>query len=75
MMHYSISNAEQYNAVNADIQGSICSVIDKLFKQSHMVVVRTDGEKTFVTFEWVENGVLKRDTTWFDSKLFKEPNK
>ena len=73
MINYSISNLEQYEAVKADIQGNINVILDKLFKRSHLVSVRTDGCKTYLHFEWVENGVLQRDTVWVDARLFSEP--
>ena len=73
MINYSISNLEQYEAVKTDIQGSINVILDKLFKRSHLMSVRTDGCKTYLNFEWVENGVLQRDTVWVDARLFSEP--
>ena len=73
MINYSISNPEQYEAVKANIQGNINVILDKLFKRSHLVSVRTDGCKTYLNFEWVENGSLQRDTIWVDARLFSEP--
>lgn len=73
MINYSISNLEQYEAVKADIQGNINVILDKLFKRSHLMSVRTDGCKTYLNFEWVENGSLQRDTVWVDARLFSEP--
>lgn len=73
MINYSISNPEQYEAVKADIQGNINVILDKLFKRSHLMSIRTDGCKTYLNFEWVENGVLQRDTVWVDARLFSEP--
>lgn len=73
MINYSISNLEQYEAVKADIQGSINTKLDELFKKAHLMSIRTDGCKTHLTFEWVENGSLLRDTIWVDSRLFSEP--
>ena len=73
MINYSISNPEQYEAVKADIQGSINAKLDALFKKAHLMSVRTDGCKTYLNFEWVENGVLQRDTVWVDARLFSEP--
>lgn len=73
MINYSISNPEQYEAVKADIQGSINAKLDALFKKAHLMSVRTDGCKTYLNFEWVENGSLQRDTIWVDARLFSEP--
>lgn len=73
MINYSISNPEQYEAVKANVQGNINVILDKLFKRSHLMSVRTDGCKTYLYFEWVENGSLQRDTVWIDARLFSEP--
>lgn len=73
MINYSISNPEQYEAVKTDIQGSILAKLDALFKKAHLMSVRTDGCKTYLNFEWVENGILQRDTVWVDTRLFSEP--
>ena len=73
MINYSISNLEQYEAVKADIQGSINAKLDELFKKAHLMSIRTDGCKTHLTFEWVEKGNLQRDTIWVDARLFSEP--
>lgn len=70
-MHYSISNQEKYTAVKKDIQGSIYEFLENLFNKSHIVETRTEGTRTYIIFEWVdENGQLQKDSTWFDSRMF-----
>lgn len=70
-MHYSILNQEKYNAIKKDVQGSIIEHLDKLFDKSHLVDVRSEGSRTYLIFEWVdENGQLQKDSTWFDSRMF-----
>lgn len=70
-MHYSISNQEKYTAIKKDIQGSIYEFLENLFNKSHIVETRTEGNRTYIIFEWVdENGQLQKDSTWFDSRMF-----
>ena len=70
-MYYSISNQEKYTAIKKDIQGSIYEFLENLFNKSHIVETRTEGNRTYLIFEWVdENGQLQKDSTWFDSRMF-----
>ena len=70
-MYYSISNQEKYTAIKKDIQGSIYEFLENLFNKSHIVETRTEGNRTYLIFEEVdENGQLQKDSTWFDSRMF-----
>lgn len=70
-MYYSISNQEKYTAIKKDIQGSIYEFLENLFNKSHIVETRTEGNRTYLIFEGVdENGQLQKDSTWFDSRMF-----
>jgi len=70
-MYYSISNQEKYTAIKKDIQGSIYEFLENLFNKSHIVEARTEGNRTYLIFEGVdENGQLQKDSTWFDSRMF-----
>lgn len=73
-MFFSISNLEKYNALKKDIQGSIVSVLDTMFEKAHICDVRTEGNRTYVIFEWVDDGGnLQKETIFFDAKLFHIP--
>lgn len=70
-MYYSISNQEKYTAIKKDIQGSIYEFLENLFNKSHIVEVRTEGNRTYLIFESVtDSGQLEKDTVFFDSRLF-----
>lgn len=70
-MYYSALNQEKFNGLKKDIIGSISESIENLFNSSHVVEVRTEGNRTYLTFESVnDSGELQKETVWFYSGMF-----
>ena len=76
-MIVSKANNEQYNSLRRDLYGSIQSELDKLFTKSHLVSASTDTStnKTYITFEYVDKNVVRRETISIPSSLFTVPEK
>ena len=72
IMIVSKANNEQYNSLRRDLYGSIQSELDKLFTKSHLVSASTDTStnRTHITFEYVDENVVRRETISIPSSLF-----
>lgn len=66
----SCSNAEQWKGLSADIKGSITTVFDNLFNKSHVVHMQTRDNITYLTFDYVDDGVVRSETIRIPSSLF-----
>lgn len=66
----SCSNAEQWKGLSADIKGSIATVFDNLFNKSHVVRMQTRENITYLTFDYVEEGIVRSETIRIPSNLF-----
>ena len=73
MKHCSVVNKEKFDGLKEDIKSSLSSAIDKLFEGAHLASVKTSGNATYITAEYVdENGLKKTSVLWVDSLMFKE---
>lgn len=72
IMIVSKANNEQYNSLKKDLYGSIQSELDKLFTKSHLVSASSDASmnRTHITFEYVDDNVVRRETISIPSSLF-----
>ena len=77
IMIVSKANNEQYNSLKRDLCGSVQSELDKLFTKAHLVDVHTDEHlnKTYITFEYVDMGMVRKETISIPSSLFTVPEK
>ena len=66
----SCSNSEQWCELSKDIKGSINNVLDNYFKKSHVIHLTTRDTITCITFEYVEDGVVRSETIRLPSNLF-----
>lgn len=70
-MYYSIANPDKYKGIKKDIIDSLTANIECLFETAHIVEIRSEGGRTYLRFDRVDdNGVLAHELTFFDSKLF-----
>ena len=76
-MIVSKANNEQYNSLKRDLVGSINTEFDKLFTKAHLVNAHTDDHlnKTYITFEYVDMGMVRKETISIPSILFTVPEK
>ena len=77
LMVISRSDNEKYNSTKRDIVGSIQTEFDKLFTKSHLVDMHTDNalNKTYITFQYVEDNMVRKETISIPSSLFTVPEK
>ena len=66
----SCSNAEQWKGLSDDIKGSIATVFDNLFNKSHVVRMQTRDNITYLTFDYVEEGIVRSETIRIPNSLF-----
>ena len=66
----SCSNAEQWKGLSDDIKGSIVTVFDNLFNKSHVVRMQTRENITYLSFDYVENDIVRSETIRIPSNLF-----
>lgn len=69
------SDNEKYNSTKRDIVGSIHTEFEKLFTKSHLVDMHTDKalNKTYITFQYVEDNMVRKETITIPSSLFTVP--
>lgn len=72
IMIVSKANNEQYDSFKRNLTRSINTEFDKLFTRAHLVSTRTDTSmnKTHITFEYVDENVIRRETISIPSSLF-----
>ena len=76
-MIVSKANNETYNSLKRDLVSSINTEFDKLFTIAHLVNAHTDNSlnKTYITFEYVDGALVRKETISIPSSLFTVPEK